>query len=131
MNKTANKYLLYGVIILLLLELITLAIGNLAFGRDLFTVSIIAFCFQLVCTVAYWWAWKKVSMYSPKNLPVLYMSASGLRLLFAAFVLLIYMYAHRTSDDLLTFSLVFATYYIICLIYDTLFLVSAEKKQLR
>lgn len=131
MNKTANKYLFYGVIILVFLVIATLAIGKIAFQRGFFTISMIAFCFQLVCTIGYWWAWKKISVFSPKNLPVFYMSASGLRLLLAASVIFIYMYAYRTSEDLIAFSLVFATYYIISLIYDTLFFVSAEKKQLR
>ena len=130
MRELANKYLLTGIIILTLIGILTFIISIL-WGIDLISYDIIGFCFQLVCIIAYWLSWKKISVSSPKNLPLLYMVSSGLRLILAAFVVLIYMFVYRKTENLLAFSMVFTVYYIIILIYDTYYFMSAEKKKLR
>ena len=130
MRELANKYLLIGIIILTLIGILTFIISIL-WGIDLISYDIIGFCFQLVCIIAYWLSWKKISVSSPKNLPLLYMVYSGLRLILAAFVVLIYMFVYRKTENLLAFSMVFTVYYIIILIYDTYYFMSAEKKKLR
>jgi len=130
MRNMSNRYLCYGVALLAVLLLMTI-LTSIITGAALISFGIIGFVFQLVCIAAYWAAWKKVSVTSPKNLPVLYMAASGIRLTLASIVILVYMFTHRTSDTLLPFSLVFAVFYIVTLIYDTLYFVSVEKNKKR
>ena len=131
MSGLVKKYMSYGVAILLIMGIVTAIVDSFITDAQLVTANIISFVFQLVLIAAYGTAWERVAKSSPKNLPVLYMSATGLRLLLAALVLLVYMFTHRTSCSLLAFSVVFVVYYIIILIYDTIFFVSVEKKQLR
>lgn len=130
MNKHAKNYLLYGFIILLFLELLTESVCILL-GKNFHSYGVVAFCFQIVCVTLYWLSWKKISVSSPKNLPLLYMVASGLRLILAAFVVLVYMFINRNSENLIAFSLIFTIYYMVILIYDTYFFVSVEKKKIK
>lgn len=131
MSKTAVKYMAYGTMILVLTGVATAVVGNLLTGTMVMSFNAIAFIFQLVLIVAYGLTWDKVAKSSPKSLTVLYMSASGLRILLAAILLLIYMFINRGKGSLTMFSIIFAVYYLIILIYDTTFFVSVEKKQLR
>lgn len=131
MGKTAVKYIAYGTLILVLTGVATAVVGNLLTGTLVMAYNAISFIFQLVLIVAFGIAWDKVSKSSPKNLTVLYMSASGLRILLAAILLLVYMFINRGKESLTLFSAIFAVYYLIFLIYDTTFFVSVEKKQLR
>lgn len=131
MSKTAVKYMAYGTMILVLTGVATAIVGNLLTGTLVMTFNAISFIFQFVLIVAYGLTWDKVAKSSPKNLAVLYMSASGLRILLAAILLLIYMFINRGKESLTLFSIIFAVYYLIILIYDTTFFVSVEKKQLR
>ncbi len=131
MSKTAVKYMAYGTMILVLTGVATAIVGNLLTGTLVMTFNAISFIFQFVLIVAYGLTWDKVAKSSPKNLAVLYMSASGLRILLAAILLLIYMFINRGKESLTLFSMIFAVYYLIILIYDTTFFVSVEKKQLR
>ena len=131
MSGLVKKYMSMGMAILLITGIVTAIVDSFITDAQLVTANIISFVFQLVLITAYGKAWERVAKSSPKNLTVLYMSATGLRLLLAALVLLVYMFTHRTSGSLLAFSVVFVVYYIIILIYDTIFFVSVEKKQLR
>lgn len=131
MSKIALKYMTYGTMILVLTGVATAVVGNLLTGTMVMSFNAISFIFQLVLIVAYGLTWDKVAKSSPKNLTVLYMSASGLRILLAAILLLIYMFINRGKESLTLFSIIFAVYYLIILIYDTTFFVSVEKKQLR
>lgn len=131
MAGLTKRYMLYGVTILLVVWVATAVAGSLMPETSLLAANTISFVFQLLLVAAFGTAWEKVVKTSPKSLPVLYMSATGLRLLLAAAVLLVYMFANRGSESLLAFSAVFVLYYIIILIYDTVFFVSAEKKHLR
>ena len=131
MSGLVKKYMSYGVAILLIMGIVTAIVDSFITDAQLVTANVVSFVFQLVLIAAYGMAWERVAKSSPKNLTVLYMSATGLRLLLAALVLLVYMFTHRTSCSLLAFSVVFVVYYIIILIYDTIFFVSVEKKQLR
>lgn len=131
MGKTAVKYIAYGTLILVLTGVATAVVGHLLTGTLVMAYNAISFIFQLVLIVAFGIAWDKVAKSSPKNLTVLYMSASGLRILLAAILLLVYMFVNRGKESLTLFSAIFAVYYLIFLIYDTTFFVSVEKKQLR
>ncbi len=131
MSKTTVKYMTYGTMILVLTGVATAVVGNLLTDMSVMSFNAIAFIFQLVLILIYGIVWDRVAKSSPKNLTVLYMSASGLRILLAAILLLIYMFINRGKESLTTFSIIFAVYYLIILIYDTTFFVSVEKKQLR
>ena len=131
MSGLVKKYMSMGMAILLITGIVTAIVDSFITDAQLVTTNVVSFVFQLILIAAYGMAWERVAKSSPKNLPVLYMSATGLRLLIAALVLLVYMFTHRTSGSLLAFSVVFVVYYIIILIYDTIFFVSVEKKQLR
>ncbi len=131
MSAVAKKYMVFGVLILLVVWIVSAVVGIRLTGTTLFGYNAISFGLQFALVVAYGLAWDKVAKKSPKSLPVLYMSASGLRLLLAAALLLIYMFANRATGNLPLFTAVFVAYYMVILIYDTIFFVSVEKKRLQ
>lgn len=131
MSAVAKKYTVFGVLILLVAGTVTSIVGIRLAGTVLFGYNAISFGFQLALIVAYALAWDKVAKRSPKSLPMLYMSASGLRLLLAAVLLIVYMFANRATGNLPLFTIIFVAYYMVTLIYDTVFFVSVEKKRLQ
>ncbi len=131
MGKTEMKYMAYGALLLVLTWIATAIVCTFLVGTTATTINAISFFFQLVLVLAYGTVWGKVAKSSPKSLTVLYMSASGFRILLAAIFLLVYMFVNRGKDSLPMFSAIFAVYYLIILIYDTIYFVSVEKKQLR
>ncbi len=131
MSAVTKRYVAWGVLILLVVAVAITVVGIGLTGTAVFGYNAMSFGFQLIFILAYGMAWDKVANTSPKNLPVLYVSASGLRLLFAAAFLVVYMFADRATGNLPLFAIIFVAYYIIILIYDTTYFVSAEKKRLR
>lgn len=84
--------------------------------------------FNIVTAFAFITVWKKVALSSEKNIPLLFLSASGIRLVLAALTVLVYCFAMR--DDSLSikvFAVVFLAFYLIMLVFDTWFFVKTEK----
>lgn len=89
---------------------------------------LISAVFNLIAAFAFIAVWKKVALTSVKNLPVLFLSASGIRILLAAMTVLVYCFAMRgNSQSIKEFAVVFMAFYFVMLVFDTWFFIKTEK----
>lgn len=129
MRKTVSKYLMQStaliVVLALLASLYIIGVGQTA----LFTAALApAVAFQWVACVAYGLAWKAVASSSSASLPLFYLSASGLRLFLGAAFVLVYLFVVNDPQTVRFFVIVFLVFYLLLLIYDTIYFVKVEKK---
>lgn len=88
---------------------------------------VVSCLFSLVCSTAYGEAWKATAKSSPTNLAKFYMTASGLKLMAASVVVLIYV-AVCDKQEVLGFAVIFALFYIIFLWFDCIYFARVEKR---
>lgn len=103
-------------------------ISDIVLGYVASTQILISAVFNLITAFAFIAVWKKVALASVKNLPVLFLSASGIRILLAAMTVLVYCFAMRgNSQSIKEFAVVFMAFYFVMLVFDTWFFVKTEK----
>lgn len=97
------------------------------------TEIVISSVFSLVAAFAFIAVWKRVALSSEKNLPVLFLSASGLRIVVAAMIVLVYFFVMRSDvQSIKTFAVIFMAFYLTMLVFDTWFFIRTEKtKQIK
>jgi hypothetical protein len=97
------------------------------------TEIIISSVFNLIAAFAFITVWRKVALSSEKNLPILFLSASGIRIVVAAMVVLIYFFVMRSNaQSIKIFAVVFMAFYLMMLVFDTWFFMRTEKtKQIK
>ena len=97
------------------------------------TEIIISSVFNLIAAFAFITVWRKVALSSEKNLPILFLSASGIRIVVAAMIVLIYFFVMRSNaQSIKIFAVVFMTFYLMMLVFDTWFFMRTEKtKQIK
>lgn len=97
------------------------------------TEIIISSVFNLVAAFAFITVWRKVALSSEKNLPILFLSASGIRIVVAAMIVLIYFFVMRSNaQSIKIFAVVFMAFYLMMLVFDTWFFMRTEKtKQIK
>ena len=83
--------------------------------------------FSLVASTAYGEAWQAIAKSSPANLAKFYLAASALKMMAAAVVFLIYVLV-SAKTNVLGFTLIFALYYVVLLVFDCLYFSRVEKK---
>ena len=122
---------LYTVMSLLLVAILTagsILLSNHLLGYVSGNQIIISAVFNLVAAFAFIAVWKKVALTSVKNLPVLFLSASGIRILLAAMTVLVYCFAMRSNTlSIKEFAVVFMAFYLVMLVFDTWFFIKTEK----
>lgn len=94
---------------------------------------VISSVFNLIAAFAFITVWKKVALSSEKNLPILFLSASGIRIVVAAMTVLVYFFVMRSdTQSIKIFAVVFMTFYLMMLVFDTWFFIKTEKtKQIK
>ena len=97
------------------------------------TEIIISSVFNLIAAFAFITVWRKVALSSEKNLPILFLSASGIRIVVAAMIVLIYFFVMRSNaQSIKIFAVVFMAFYLVMLVFDTWFFMRTEKtKQIK
>lgn len=89
---------------------------------------IISSVFNLIAAFSFITVWKKVALTSMKSLPILFLSASGIRILLASMTVLVYCFAMRgDTQSIKEFAVVFMAFYLLMLVFDTWFFVKTEK----
>ena len=88
---------------------------------------VVSAIFSLVSSIAYGEAWQAVAKSSPANLAKFYLAASVMKMMAAAVVFLIYVVVCDKSN-ILGFTVIFALFYIVLLVFDCVFFARAEKK---
>ena len=97
------------------------------------TEIIISSVFNLIAAFAFITVWRKVALSSEKNLPILFLSASGIRIVVAAMIVQIYFFVMRSNaQSIKIFAVVFMAFYLMMLVFDTWFFMRTEKtKQIK
>ncbi len=88
---------------------------------------VVSAIFSLVASIAYGEAWVSVAKSSPANLAKFYLAASALKMMLAAVVFLVYVVVCNKSQ-VLGFSVVFALFYVVLLVFDCIYFSRVEKK---
>ena len=128
LKKTAATYWKVSLWLLCALSLITILILRETDRMSGLTAVVVAVIFNLLVAVVYGQCWLKTAQKSPMMLPKFYLVASALRLFAAAATMLIYCVVLRShTQDLKTAAIIFLVFYIVMLIFETLFFVRKTK----
>lgn len=84
--------------------------------------------FQVLACLTYGMAWRTVAHWSTASLPVFYLAASGIRMLAGMATVVVYLFLVSDAASVRAFVFIFLTYYLVLLVYDTLYFVKVEKK---
>lgn len=103
-------------------------IGDTALYWIITRALLVTVIFSFVATLAYGYAWKAVRKSSPGNITKFYLAGSALRLMFALLVFLVYALAVREKVAVLWFTGVYVGFYLILLLYDSLYFTGIEKR---
>lgn len=103
-------------------------IGDTALYWIITRALLVTVIFSFVATLAYGYAWKAVRKSSPGNITKFYLAGSVLRLMFALLVFLVYALAVREKVAVLWFTGVYVGFYLILLLYDSLYFTGIEKR---
>lgn len=125
-SKLYNKVSLWIIAALTLISLLAVQIA----GRYGFINSILlAAVYSLVTCWLYGKCWKSVARRSPNVLTRFYMAASAIRMMLAFVVVLIMVVVLRSDKEvMIEYVGVFAAFYIIMLIFDSVFFARIEKR---
>lgn len=127
---------LYQMMSMLLVAILTAGsclVTDHVLGYVTSTEIIISSFFNLIAAFAFITVWRKVALSSEKNLPILFLSASGIRIVVAAMIVLIYFFVMRSNaQSIKIFAVVFMAFYLMMLVFDTWFFMRTEKtKQIK
>ena len=120
-KKTTREYLIYTLFFTLSMYIGTLAVKMADYG-------LISAVFLIFCSTAYICGWQVLARRSPQTLPKYYLAGSAFRLMAAAAVLLVFCVVKRDDPGAIKwFSIVFILFYLVMLIFDTIFFVKVNK----
>lgn len=127
-EQTGKRYCKYGIWLTAALTL--LAIG--AMGVNLLEMTsldaiVVSAIYSLVMVFAYSASWKGIAKASPANMTKFYLAASAIRLITAASVVIAYCLLSKNKVIIRDFVLLFFAYYVIMLIFDSVFFARVEK----
>ncbi|GAB6962820.1 hypothetical protein [Prevotella fusca] len=126
-NKLYKKYYKTSLWIIAGLYLIGLLVVQLTQHPSYITMLTISAVYSLIITSVYGGAWKGVASQSPAVLSKFYLVASGLRMLLAFLVLLVYAFVVKERTMILSFAVIFMVFYLVLLAFDTVYFYKVEK----
>ena len=127
LERISHKYLRQSLLIIVFLSMMTLLYIQL-YGSDAMVVPLVVCAvFQLVTCFLYGKVWSKIATQSPDSLTILYLAASGLRMLTGLATVVAYCLLSHSNEAIRFFVILFLVFYLIILVYDTLFFVKVEK----
>lgn len=103
-------------------------LGDAALYWPITQALLVTVIFSFVATLAYGYAWKAVAKSSPTNLTKFYLVGSALRLMAALLVFLVYALVIREKTAVLWFTGIFVGFYLVLLLYDSLYFTGIEKR---
>ena len=122
-----NKVSLWLIAAALLIGLLVIQIFS---GLHLVNSLLFTTAYSLMATFIYGRCWKSLALRSPNVLTRFYMVASVLRMMLALVVVFIGAFILRDSkSQLLGFVGIFVSFYLLLLIFDSLFFVKIEKNK--
>ncbi len=129
MCKVAVTYMVQSLaLIVVLTALVFLCIVNWGDLSLMAVPTVVTAGFQLLACLAYGIAWRAVACRSSASLPVFYLAASGIRMLAGIATVVVYLFLASDTSSVRFFVFLFLAYYLVLLVYDTLYFVKVEKK---
>lgn len=123
-----HKYLRQSILLIAALFLLTLLYVRLWGTADVMAMPLaVCVIFQLLACGTYGVVWKRVAATSPQSLPTLYLAASGIRMMAALAVVVVYLIVVDNPVSVRFFVVTFLVFYLAVLAYDTAFFVKVEK----
>ena len=120
-NKTSWMYTT-GTLFLTIL----MFVGTIFFGME--DYGLISTVFHILCSTIYILGWQAFARRSPEILPKYYLAGSAFRLMASAAVLLVFCVVNRNDiESIKWFSVVFIIYYLVILVFDSLFFAIVSK----
>lgn len=131
-QQTARRYKKYTLWLVAGLSLIILFACRVSKSCDDMIAQVvnplaISTIFSLIASEAYGAAWQAIAKSSPANLAKFYLAASAMKMMGAAIVFLVYVLV-SSKTYILGFTLIFALYYVMLLVFDCLYFSRVEKK---
>lgn len=127
-EQVSKRYCKYGIWLAAALTLMAIgAIGLSWLDMTCLTAIVVSAVYTLVVIFAYSASWKGVAKTSPVNMTKFYLAASAIRIITAALVVMVYCVLSRDKVSIRNFSLLFFAYYVIMLVFDSVFFARVEK----
>ena len=126
-DKVYKKYYKYSLWIAAALYLIGILVVQLTERFSYIPMLTISAVFSVVTASIYGGAWKAIVSQSPAVLNKFYLAASGLRMLLAFMVIVVYAFVVKDRTRLISFAVIFMIFYLILLVFDTFYFYKLEK----
>lgn len=125
-SKAYYKMSLWVVCGSMLLALFIMQVARLQY---LVNAALVSAVYSFVCNLLYGQAWKATARTSPNSLAKFYLAASGLRMLASLIVVVLALILLRPDRQMmLGFSMIFVAFYLVMLLFDTIFFTRIERK---
>lgn len=126
-NNSSKRYWKHSLWLTVSLALVTLIVMQ-AFRLHQLTIPLmVSSIFSLVLSFSYSFFWRLIAIKYPDNLTAFYTASSGLRMLLALIVMLVY-YLAAGRSLMFPFLVVFMTFYMAMLIYHAIFVSKVTNK---
>ncbi|MBQ9637189.1 MAG: hypothetical protein IJV36_04730 [Prevotella sp.] len=119
-DKKSRQYFRQSVCLTAAMYFISLLVVRIGYRDELLMPAAVSTVFSLVFAAIVAFAWKRVASRRPDQLPTFHMGVSGGRMLAALFTMLVY-YLATGRQSMLTFVLVFLTFYVVHLVHHSVF----------
>lgn len=128
-DKTSKEYIKQSLwIIVAITFAVFIAIGVNWLEISLVNALAVSALYTVIINYAYGSSWKHVAKSAPRTMAKFYLAASALRLITAALVVVSYCIISRNDNEgIRSFILLFFTFYIVMLIFDSVFFARIEK----
>lgn len=119
-SMLSKQYILQGVTVIALLCGLSYALAVWGGLLQILTPAVISMIYSLILVITEGCVWRFVASKHQDSLPTFYTASSGFRLLSALAVMFVY-YIITNHEAMLTFFLVFMSYYVIVLIHHSIY----------
>lgn len=127
-EQTSKRYCKYGIWLTAALTLLAIgAIGLNWIDMAFLNAIVVSAVYSLVVIFAYCASWKWIAKTSSVNMAKFYLAASAIRLMTAALVVVAYCILSQDKVSIRYFVLLFFAYYVMMLVFDSVFFARVEK----
>jgi hypothetical protein len=125
-NKLSLLYIMQGIVLTIIMFLIGLMVGN-HWNLPLFVPLLVSVAFASAIIMAEALIWRWVAIKSAASLPTFFTALSGFRMLLALATMLVY-YLSEDHSLMVTFFLVFMTFYIMLITHHSIFFAKVSNR---
>jgi hypothetical protein len=125
-NKLSLLYIMQGIVLTIIMFLIGLMVGN-HWNLPLFVPLLVSVFFASAIIMAEALIWRWVAIKSAASLPTFFTALSGFRMLLALATMLVY-YLSEDHSLMVTFFLVFMTFYIMLITHHSIFFAKVSNR---